>query len=206
MSNLIRWGAIAAIFAGVVYIVGGVTSIPLLTEEGHSWYQESIFWHLLEFAGSAALAVGLVGLYLYLRRSPRFGRLGTVGFYLLIVLVGYEAILPLIAITAGSGAAEGLDSFIGPLQALGKILGTLLFGIAILRAGSLPRTGAWLLILAVLVYLTIIASFIVGPEGFANWSFPIAGGLYGLGCIVLGYGLWSYRSEPVQPARPARVS
>jgi len=205
-SNLIRWGAIASIFAGAVYVLGGISSIPSFTEEGHSWYQGTTFWHLVESVGSVALLVGLVGLYLYLRRSPRFGWLGTVGFYLLIVLTAYEAILPLIAEIAGSAGAEWLDSFIGPPQALGKILGTLLFGSAILRAGTLPRAGAWLLILAVLVYLTIIASFIVGPEAFANWSFPIAGGLYGLALVTLGYSLWSHRSESVQPARPARVS
>jgi len=206
MSNLIRWGAIAAIIAGIVYVLGGVSSIPLFTEEGHSWYQGSTFWHLVESVGSVALVVGLVGLYLYLRRSPRFGLLGTVGFYLLIVLTAYEAILPLVAEIAGPAAAERLDS-IGLLQALGKILGTLLFGIAILRAGTLPRAGAWLLIVAVLLYLSIIGSIFMGPEAFANWSFPIANGLYGVALIALGYGLWSHRSDPVQPpARPAPVT
>ena len=206
MSNLIRWGAIAAIIAGIVYVLGGVSSIPLFTEEGHSWYQGSTFWHLVEFLGSVALVVGLVGLYLYLRRSPRFGLLGTVGFYLLIVLTAYEAILPLVAEIAGPAAAEWLDS-IGLLQALGKILGTLLFGSAILRAGTLPRAGAWLLIVAVLLYLSIIVSIIMGPEAFANWSFPIANGLYGVALIALGYGLWTHRSDPVQPpARPAPVT
>src|SRR5919112_1475704 len=180
MSNLIRWGAIAAIIAGVVYILGGISSIPLFTEEGNSWYQGSTFWHLVEFVGSVALVVGLIGLYLYLRRSPRFGLLGRVGVFLLIVFTTYEAILPLVAEIAGPAVAERLDSIGGPLQALGKILSTLLFGTAILRAGTLPRAGAWLLIIAVLVYLSIIVSFIVGPEGFANWGFPEANGLYGL--------------------------
>src|SRR5215212_2617277 len=206
MSNLIRWGAIAAIIAGIVYILGGVSSIPLFTEEGHSWYQGSTFWHLVESVGSVALAVGLVGLYLYLRRSPRFGLLGAVGVSLLIVLTTYEAILPLIAEIAGPAGAEWLDSFIGLPQALGKILSTLLFGIAILRAGTLPRVGAWLMIVAVLLYLSIIVSFIVGPEAFATWGFPIASGLYGLALIALGYGLWSHRSEPVLPARPAPIT
>jgi hypothetical protein len=54
----------------------------LFTEGGQSFYSQSAFGHLLEFAGSAALVIGLVGLYLYLRPSPRFGRLGTVGFYM----------------------------------------------------------------------------------------------------------------------------
>jgi hypothetical protein len=205
LSNYIRWGAIATIIAGVTGILGGLSSIPMFTEEGHSWYQGGTFWHLVEFVGSVALVVGLVGLYLYLRRSPRFGLLGTVGVFLLIVFTAYEAILPLTAEIAGPAAAKRLDS-IGPLQALGKILSTLLFGIAILRAGTLPRAGAWLLIVAVLVYSSIIVSFIVGPEAYANWGFPIATGLYGLALIALGYGLWAHRGEPVQPTRAAPVT
>ena len=80
-SNLIRWGAIAAIFAGAVYIFGGVSSSPLVTGENPSWYQLNPLWYLVEFVGAVALVVGLITLYLYLRQSPRFGRLGTLGFY-----------------------------------------------------------------------------------------------------------------------------
>jgi hypothetical protein len=204
MSNFIRWGAIGAISAGVVYIVGGgIVSTPLLTEEGHSWFQQSPLWYWVEFGGAVALLMGLVGLYLYLRRSPRFGWLGTVAFYLLIVLVAYEAILPLMGFASESGA-RWLDSTFGAPQALGKIFATLLFGIAILRAGTLPRAGAWIMIIAVLVFLGTIVSFIVGANGsITNWSLPVASMLYGLGLVILGYGLWTHRSDPVLPARPA---
>jgi len=109
------------------------------------------------------------------------------------------------ALTSAS-AAQSVDGSIGPLKELGKVLSILLFGIAILRAGTLPRAGAWLMIFAVLVALVSIGSFIVGPEAFADWSFPVAAALYGLAFMTLGYGLWSHRNEPVQPARPARVS
>ena len=54
---------------------------------------------------------------------------------------------------------------------------------------------------AVLVVLASIGSFIVGPEAFADWSFPVAAMLYGLAFIALGYGLWSRRNDSVQPAR-----
>jgi hypothetical protein len=205
-SNLIRWGAIAAIIGGAVYIVaGGILSTPAFSGEDPSWYQQNPLWYLVEFAGKVALLVGLVGLYLYQRQSPRFGWLGTVGFYLLIVITSFEVILALTALTPGS-AAESVDGYLGPPKELAKILGILLFGTAILRAGTLPRAGAWLMIFAVLVALVSIGSFIVGPEAFADWSFPVAAALYGLAFMTLGYGLWSHRNEPVQPARPARVS
>ena len=204
-SNLIRWGAIGAIVGGAVILVaGGILSTPAFSGEDPSWYQQNPLWYLVEFAGKVALLVGLVGLYLYLRQSPRFGWLGTVGFYLLIVITAFEVILALMALASGS-AAESVDSYVGLPKELGKIFGVLLFGIAILRAGTLPRAGAWLMILAVLVALVSIGSIIVGPEAFSDWSFPVVAVLFGLAFMILGYGLWTHRDEPVPQARPARV-
>jgi hypothetical protein len=154
MSNLIRWGAIGAIIGGaVIFIAGGILSTPVFSGENPSWYQQNPLWYLVEAAGKTALLVGLVGLYLYLRGSPRFGWLGTVGFYLLIVITTFEVILALMALASGP-AAESVDSYVGPLRELGKIFGVLLFGLAF---------------------------------------------------MILGYGLWSHRSEPIQPARSAPV-
>jgi len=207
MSNLIRWGAIGAIFGGAVTIVaGGILSTPVFSGEDPSWYQQNPLWYLVEGATKVALLVGLVGLYLYLRRSPRFGWLGTLGVYLLIVITSFEAIFTLIAFLASGSAVEGVDSSLGPPKELGKIFALTLFGIAILRTGTLPRAGAWLMLSAVLVVVVSIGSFIVGPAAFANWSFPVAAVLLGLAFITLGSGLWSHRSEPVQPAQQAPIT
>src|SRR5215204_5639378 len=76
-SNLIRWGAIATMLAGVLSIlIGIVNSI---------WYGDTWMSNLVETARWVVLGVALVGLYLYLRRSSRFGWLGAVGCYMLIV-------------------------------------------------------------------------------------------------------------------------
>jgi hypothetical protein len=207
MSNLIRWGAIGAIFGGAVTIVaGGILSTPVFSGEDPSWYQQNPLWYLVEGATTVATLVGLVGLYLYLRRSPRFGWLGTVGVYLLIGISSLKAIFALIAFLASGSAVAGVDSSLGPPMELGKILALTLFGIAILRTGTLPRVGAWLMLSAVLVALVSIGSFIVGPAAFADWSFPVAAVLLGLAYITLGYGLWSHRSEPVQPAQQAPIT
>jgi hypothetical protein len=197
-SNLIRWGALAIMVAGALSILLGALSIPSFVEES----SEGTGWYLLELTRWAVLVVGLVGLYLYLRHSRRFGGLGTVGFYMLIIVSLANVIIYLIfALTKGAGA-QWFDARFGLIQALLTIFGTLLSGMGILRARSLPRAGAWLWILAVLVYVGIIFSFIVGAnDAFANWGFLVVDGLFGLGCIVLGHGLWSHRGEPVQPAR-----
>jgi hypothetical protein len=203
--DLIKWGAIGAMFGGAVAVVaGGVLSTPAFSGGNPSWYQQNPVWFLVEFVGKVALLVGLVGLYLYLRRSPRFRWLGTAGFCVLVVVTAYEVVLALVAL-ASAPAAESVDGYLGPIKELVKILGILLFGIAILRAGTLPRAGAWMMILAVLVVLASIGSFIVGPAAFADWSFPVAAALYGLAFILLGYGLWSHRDRTAAQARPARV-
>jgi hypothetical protein len=205
-SNLIRWGAIGAMLGGAgSVVVGGLLSTPVFSGENSSWYQQNPLWYLMESVIKVALLVGLAGLYLYLRRSPSFGWLGTAGFCLLSIMTACEVALASTALASAS-AAEGIDSYLGPPKELVKILGILLFGIAILRTGTLPRAGAWMMLFAVVVVLVSIGSFIVGPAAFADWSFPVAAVLNGLGFITLGYGLWSHRNEPVQPARPARVS
>jgi cbb3-type cytochrome oxidase subunit 1 len=77
-SNLIRWGAIATMLAGALSIFIGVAS-------SQSFVDVAWLSNLVESARWGVLGVGLVGLYLYLRRSSRFGWLGAVGCYTLIV-------------------------------------------------------------------------------------------------------------------------
>ena len=51
MSNLIRWGAIAAILCGAGYVVaGGILSAPVFSGEDPSRYQQNPLWYLVEFA------------------------------------------------------------------------------------------------------------------------------------------------------------
>jgi hypothetical protein len=197
-SNLIRWGALAIMVAGALSILLGALSIPSFVKES----SEGTGWFLLEMTRWAALLVGLAGLYLYLRSSGRVGVIGMVGLCMLAIVSLANVVIYLIfALTEGAGA-QWFDARFGLIQALLTIFGTLLSGMGILRARSLPRAGAWLWILAALSFLGIIVSFIVGAnDTFANWGFLVADGLFGLGCIVLGHGLWSHRGEPVQPAR-----
>src|SRR5262249_57125129 len=80
---------------------------------------------------------------------------------------------------------------------LSLIPGYVAFGVAMLRAGVLPRGGAWLLIVGVV--LAILPPEPVGP---VPWAGLVAGGvLFGAGEVWLGYALWS--GEPRQTARPA---
>jgi drug/metabolite transporter (DMT)-like permease len=142
------------------------------------------------------LGVALVGLYIYLRRSSRFGWLGAVGCFLLIVgcvlnTIVYGGLVPI----------EGGVALVGVLMI---IVGTVLFGVGILRAGSLPRAGAWLLIVSIPIFVTaIVASTALGGAHWPNWFFIVGEVVFGLGCIILGLGLWSHRGEQFQPPHPA---
>jgi hypothetical protein len=147
-SNLIRWGAIATMLAGALSIFIGVAS-------SQSFVDVAWLSNLVESARWAVLGVGLVGLYLYLRRSSRFGWLGAVGCYMLIVGCVLNTIVYL-----GFVPSEGGVSYVAvPLGSVGSVL----FGVGILRAGSLPRAGAWLLIVSIPIFvIAVVASTAIG--------------------------------------------
>src|SRR5215210_2965025 len=192
-SNFIRWGAIATMLAGALSILIGVLSA---IEEGNYSVVESTRW--------VVLVVGLVGLYLYLRRSRRFGRVGVASFYMLIVgcvlnTINYAGLLLI-----EGGVWMQLINIFAAVGAFLGLFGQVLFGICILRSGNLPRAGAWLWLVSAPIFLGAIVGFIVGASGtWSNWSFVVGEVVFGLGCIVLGSGLWAHRGEPVQPAHPA---
>jgi hypothetical protein len=183
-SNLIRWGAIATMLAGALSIFIGVAS-------SQSFVDVAWLSNLVESARWGVLGVGLVGLYLYLRRSSRFGWLGAVGCYTFIVACVLNTIVYLGSVPNGGGVA-----LVAVL--LGSV-GPVLFGVGILRAGSLPRAGAWLLIVSIPIFvIAVVASTAIGNSPWTNWFFVMGEVVFGSGCIVLGSRLWSHRGESVQ--------
>jgi energy-converting hydrogenase Eha subunit C len=183
-SNLIRWGAIATMLAGALSIFIGVAS-------SQSFVDVAWLSNLVESARWVLLGVGLVGLYLYLRRSSRFGWLGAVSSYTLIVGCVLSTIVYL-----GSVPNDGGVALVAvPLESVGSVL----FGVGILRAGSLPRAGAWLLIVSIPIFvIAVVASTAIGNSPWTNWFFVMGEVVFGSGCIVLGSRLWSHRGESVQ--------
>ena len=66
-------------------------------------------------------------------------------------------------------------------------VGSVLFGADTLRAGSLPRAGAWLLIVSIPIFvIAIVASTAIGNSPWTNWFFVVGEVVCGSGCIVLG--------------------
>lgn len=197
-SSLVRWGGAAALFGGlllVVYAVG-TAMIPESVGEsaGHALY------HVFNAPPNALLAVGIVGLYVYLRRGGRFGILGKVGFWMCAVVFTLTAIGGvgiIVSETMFGGAGLAFLDIIHPMVLL-LMLGAILFGIGALRAGSLPMGGA---IIVLAAPVALLATFFSGVE--AEWAFSAGMVMFGLRWAWLGYGLRSRQTEETVLARPA---
>jgi len=163
--------------------------------------------------------LGLTGLYA--RQVEESGWLGLAGYLLfslswainLAFIFAETFILPVLA----TAAPQFVESFLGIVNGfpgemnigalpmiyalsgfVGYMLGGLLFGIATLRAGILPRWAAGLL--AVAAALTPAAALL--PHEIQR----LAGMPVGLAVAWLGFALWSERGEQASESVPGRGS
>jgi hypothetical protein len=178
-SDLVRWGGLAAMVGGVLWMVvftlyalrpsgPGVTP-PYRGLEG--LYLPNLVSVLLIVAGIATLHTRLRSLY---------GRLGIAGF--ILALVGA-------AVLVVSGASWPWEL----IGAIALLLGLLLMGVAALMVNTPLRWGAIALIVGSLVF------FLYNTETARVWfALP-----YGVAWVVVGYLLWSGGGEVAQ--RPTRV-
>src|ERR671917_159697 len=216
-SSLIRWAGLAALVAGIIF--AGIQPIHppdvLSSVTTGAW----VIIMPLKLAMCLLFLVGITGIYA--RQVKEAGWLGLAGFLLLSlawwIQTGYvfaEAfILPVLA----TAAPQFVDSFLGiargnpgemnigalpTIYSLGigipYMLGGLLFGIATLRAGILPRWPAGLL--AVAAVLTPAAALL--PHAIQRLAaIPV-----GLALAWLGYALWSERRARASDPAPGGAS
>jgi hypothetical protein len=209
-SSVIRWAGLSAMAAGIIFVVVQPIHPPDVLSSVTTGT-----WAIITTLKTAMCLLFLLGIAgLYARQVEKVGWLGLAGFLLfslnwaLLMPYGFaEAfILPLLATEAPTFVESFLGMFNGHpgemnLGALATIytvsgllymLGGLLFGIATLRAGILPRWPAGLL--AVAAALTPAAALL--PHEFQRLAaIPV-----GLALAWLGYELWSERRE--QAAEP----
>ena len=162
-TNLIRWAGLSAMLAGICYVLVGLFHPPNIASS-----VTTPQWAIVHAMAIAMSFFGLLGMTgIHARQVKESGRLGLAGYLLfslwLVVITGFtfvEAlILPLLATTSPAfvngwmatlnGSAIGMDLGALPtvwtLTAPVYMLGGLLFGIATIRAGILPRWAAVLL-------------------------------------------------------------
>ena len=215
-SNLIRFSGLALVPAGIVF--AGIQPIhPPDVVESVSTTAWAIITSL-KFAMCVLFVVGITGLYA--RQAEKAGRLGLMAFVVLglswtlqSAFVFAEAfILPPLAATAPEfvDAALGISyghtggvnlGALPTIYSLGVgidyMLGGLLFGIATVRAGILPRVPAGLLASA--ATLTPLAALL--PHAQQRYAaVPVA-----LALAWLGYALFSERRTSVAQTAPATV-
>lgn len=184
-SMLIRLGGLAAVLAGVLFIIYDLLSLSW-SEAGLSEAATGGFYALAEalhIVGGVLLLGGLVGLYAH--QSLSAGTLGAIAFLVAFagtaLFVGVIWTLTFVAPSVAGVAPELLSD--SPAGALGigftlsfvlGSLGWLLFGVATLKAGVYPRTAAVLLIVGVVLnFLPIPLSAVVWEASIAWLGFSL---------------------------------
>ena len=171
-SDLIRWGGLAAMLAGVAFILDilFVFTMP-----------EADWTNAVYIVAALLVVVGLLGLHAL--QKDNYGRIGRGGFWTVIV-ASLAQVLGLIVFLLGS---EALIWLVFPVGFVAVPVGLILYGVATLQARALPRwCGLGLIIVPPI-------TVVLGDYG---------GILFGLLWLALGYVLWSWRgTAPEQPSR-----
>jgi len=194
-TNLMRLGGLSLLIAGIANAVFWLFVIPLGTFAGASAALNPI-WIPAQFIHTLAAMFALLGLAgLQARLSDQGGRLGLTGFALSLFGTGFylaDAVIALVVFPIAAVAAPSLITADGALNlsfayvafAIIFMVGYILYGIALLRAKSLPPVA-----IVLLVSGAILANL---PPGLVPMPILILGGVtWGVGAVWLGLALRS---------------
>lgn len=155
--------------------------------------------HAPELPAYALLAVGLWGLARY--QAEVLGWLGKLGLYLASLGFGLMSIGTLgIVIVEGffQTPVDALET-VHPLLLL-PLLGSLPYGLTLLRARLLVAEGVWLMMIGALLFLGLIFSGIIDLD-WGYWTGKGALALFSTGWTWLGYTFWLEVRETTGLAR-----
>jgi len=191
-EKTIKHGGPAAILGGVMYVIAFVAVFMIYfafkEEAKGTFFGEHAFIHIIDVATFTLLFVGALGVYR--SQAERLGRVAKAGGWLTLAGFGLSVAggLTIIAVglIVGDEATLGvLDVVTHPLAQLLYTLGSAIFGIALLRKGTLPKPGA------LLAAAGPVALFALFMTGFQQEIVPIMASVVatGLGWVLLGLGL-----------------
>ena len=201
-SKLIRWAGLSTILAGVLFIF-----IQIIHPKDTLQAVSSSNWAIVHYLTIAMAVLGMLGITgVYAKQVKESGWLGFIGFIMLYLWLAVtmnftfiEAFILPPLVTQAPLYVEGVLDFANSQVSLGAleilrplsgpfyIFGGLIFGIATIRAGVLPRWGALLLAFGTMSALSVPLL----PYGWGRFTVvPV-----GLGLIWLGYALWSQTSS-----------
>jgi MFS family permease len=216
-STLIRWAGLSAMVAGILFI-----AMQAIHPHDVLSAVTTDRWAIVHMLGVVMSLFGLYGVTgLYARQVEEAGWLGLVGYLLFSLFFAFsvafqfaEAFFSPVLATHSPEFVEGLLGMVtgapspidlgalpvvyGLTGFLGYVLGGLLFGIATLRAGILPRRAGGLLAIAA---ASVLASSLFPHPLDRIFAVPM-----GLALTWLGYALWSEQRVKVSEALPGRES
>lgn len=169
--KLVYWGALGAMLGGLAFVAD---SLLILSGPEADWT------NFVYVVAALLVLVGLLGLNALQRENQ--DRLGQTGFYI-VVAAFLGQVLGILVFMAGSSVLEWL---VFPVGFLAVPIGLVLYGIATLRAGVLPR---WCGIALIAVPLLGV---VLGDAGEI---------LFGLLWLALGYMLWTKSRVSVEQPR-----
>ena len=213
-TNLIRWAGLAALVAGTCFVTVELIEPPVILAS-----VATPRWALVHGLSIAMSLFGLLGVAgIYARQAAAAGWLGLIGYLMyslwLVLLFAFTffeiVILPLFAAEAPAFAEVYLaiisrtagDMTLGALTVLWDlsdilfVFGSLVFGIATLRAGILSRWAAGLFTVSV----GLAPAYGLLPTALQ----PLVAVPIGLGLAWLGFSLWSERRAPGAQPAPGR--
>jgi hypothetical protein len=210
-STLTRAAAVAAMAGGLLFIAVQIKH-PLLDAP----FTTTTEYTVRETAKIVMAVCSLIGITgIYLRQVQRMGVLGLIGYaalgvgYLTILSIQVIAVFVLpdlagdrpgyvddVLAVATSGTPVGDVSRMQALNniAIGYIIGGVVFGIALVRAGVLAR---WAAVLMVVGAVATVATFQLPELTQRLFAVPA-----GVALIGLGYSLWRDQRTPKSLAGP----
>ncbi len=215
-STLVRLSGLALVLAFPIQVIGFLLHPP--GEEVASVLQSAYGQaHMILFVSWILVMLGLPGLYA--AQAPRAGKIGLAAFALLMLatvyhlyLLLYEAFAtPLLAKLAPELIGDGpLAHGVGALAMLAGplLLAFLLFGIATVRAGVLPRWSGWIQVVSLLAFLPVLFIDLTVFDGPLAVVEPIRVMYYALflGYAGGGYAMWRQHGRERVPGSAAVVS
>jgi len=217
-SNLIRWAGLAAIAGGILFI-----AIQAIHPRDVLSSVTTPRWAIVHYMGVGMCLFSMLGVTgIYTRQAEKAGWLGLVGYLLFSLFWALtmafqfmEAFLSPVLATAAPGFVEAFLGMVtgapsevnlGALPTVyaltgfvGYVLGGLLFGIATLRAGVLPRWAGGLLAFA--------GASVIGASLLPHPLDRVLAVPMGLALVWMGYALLSERrGQPSEEAVPGTES
>lgn len=190
-SNLIRWSGLAALVGGLLFIILDVLETLLFGSLPYAEAAATSAWIIVQGAyivAAVLISLGLVGLYAH--QAEESGTFGLAAFVVTFIggmmAAGSSWSEAFFGAWLAEAAPELLEADPSGALAAGVILsyvlfalGWLLFGLASLRAGVLPRGAAVLLMIGAVMFPVLAAL-----------TLPFAGVVYGVAVAWMGYALW----------------